>query len=453
MKRFVPGAATFWSGAMEQTPSIYPFGQETQTDLRNALKQARHWHRYNEFVHTVVELRLSFCNHELELSSARKDAKFEKWLAAGDNERVVRRYIREVWQSFLVSTNVVSMWRENPDGSPILPITLRPERCHFNNFMGLAKLRYEFALTSEQVNDLVDPVLRARYGNTAGLKEIDEKHGEFFRVLTQGLVGEGLGFPSMQVVFPALRQWQAMSAGDEMLGEECRVLIKQHRLGHEIRTGAHAGSPIHFIRKARVDDLATNLKNKVGKIELPTNFDHEIVYTYLDGKFFDETRYDGMERRLLWWSSPIGQMIGTKGGVAPFLLTILKSQVLEARRLVADHICEVIDTALRPPGGLKVEWSNDVFEDPRLVGELLRVGLAAGPVSQRTFREAAGLDDERERAYKAAEAKQPDEEKLPIFDASHGMRPGEVDKPSGKGKNKPDAGAVDAKPAGRPPEA
>ena len=437
VRKYLPLPADFWAGAMEQTPGIYPFSRESPSDLRNALMQARHWHRYNEFVRTVVDLRLGFCNHELELASAAKDPAFAKWMAQDRNEQVIRRYVREVWQSFLVSSNVVSLWRENEGGQPVLPITLRPERCHFNDFMGVPKLKYEFALTSEQVNDIADPQMRKRYGNTAGLIDISEEHGEHFRVLTLGLVGEGMGWPSMAVVFPAARQWQGMSAGDEMLGEECRVLIKQHKLGHEIRTGQHAGSPVHFIRKARVDDLKSNLKEKVGKIELPTNFDHKIEYTFLEGRHFDSSRYDGATKRLMWWSAPIGQMIDTRGGVAPFLLKLLKAQVIESRRQVAEHICEVVDTALRPPGGLKLDWSDDVFEDPRLVAELLRVGLAAGAVSQRSFREAAGLNDEREREYKAAEALQPDAEKLPIFDASHGIRPGKTD----------------AKSAGRPPEA
>jgi hypothetical protein len=215
----------------------------------------------------------------------------------------------------------------------------------------------------------------------------------------------------------------ALEAGDRLLGEECRVLLKQHRLGHEIRTGPHAGSSVHFIKKQRADEVEKRLKGKTGKVEITTNFDHQIEHVYLDPKFFAANKYDGVERRLIWWSSPLGQMILARGGVAPFLMEILRVQALDARSLVGPYVTAVINEAFRPPVRIGVDWSTRVFRDGRIAAELLKFGLTTGPLSQRTFREEAGYDDEQEREQKQAEAEQPDAEKLPVFDASHGTRP------------------------------
>jgi hypothetical protein len=418
-----PRALRFSASALEQPSAPIPYGLETASQKREAFIRAKHWYRYNLFIQAIVDLRLAFYNYGMALkpmTSGRQQPTegggFEKWWEA--NGEAVRRFVREVWLEFLVQSNVISFWRDGTALAMLLPL----EKCDYDDTFGQERLKFRHGLTSEQIGKLEDAKLQERYRRTSEI-ELDPAFGENFKVLKLERVGNGLGWPALATVLTACEQMAALEAGDRLLGEECRVLLKQHRLGHEIRTGPHAGSSVHFIKKQRAEEVEKRLKGKAGKVEITTNFDHQIEHVYLDPRFFAATKYDGVERRLIWWSSPLGQMIVTRGGVAPFLMDILRVQALEARALIGPYVTQVINEAFQPPVKVSVEWSTRVFRDGRIAAELLKFGLTTGPLSQRTFREEAGYDDEQEREHKRAEAEQLDAEKLPVFDASHGTRP------------------------------
>jgi hypothetical protein len=417
----IPKALRFYASALEQPPMPIPCGQETASQKREAFIRARHWYRYNLFVQGIVDLRLAFYNYGMVVKAEsdgqpQQAGAFEEWWAA--RAEAVRRYVREVWLEFLVQSNVVSFWRNGTGLAMLLPL----EKCEYDDTFGQERVKFRHGLTSEQIGRLDDARLQERYRRKTEI-ELDTAFGEHFKVLKLERVGNGLGWPALATVFAACEQMSAMEAGDRLLSEECRVLLKQHKLGHEIRTGPHAGSSVHFIKKQRAEEIEKRLKGKAGKVEITTNFDHQIEHVYLDPRFFAASKYDRVERRLIWWSSPPGQMIVTRGGVAPFLMDILRVQVLEARSLVGPYVTAVINEAFQPPARVSVEWSTRVFRDGRIAAELLKFGLTTGPLSQRTFREEADYDDEQERERKQAEAEQPDAEKLPVFDASYGTRP------------------------------
>jgi len=79
----------------------------------------------------------------------------------------------------------------------------------------------------------------------------------------------------MAAAFKTLSQNESMEVGESLLGFFCRTPIRQHQIGHEIRTGPLAGQPKHFWKKERAKAIQTDFEGKVGAIETVTNFDHK----------------------------------------------------------------------------------------------------------------------------------------------------------------------------------
>jgi hypothetical protein len=73
-----------------------------------------------------------------------------------------------------------------------------------------------------------DPELAERYRRQSEI-ELDPAYGEHLLVLKTELVGGGLGWPTLAASFPAGEQASSLEAGDKLLAEECRLLLKQRR--------------------------------------------------------------------------------------------------------------------------------------------------------------------------------------------------------------------------------
>lgn len=391
---------------------------------------ARYYRDYNWFVIAVLGLRRGFYNFgcKLALEDSGSQNKFNNW--EKKHGPTVKTYIRDVWNEFLGINNAISFWRT---GGP-RPIVLPPEKCRYDDRFGIERLFVRHGLTPAEIDELPAKLRKLYTGKTE--IEILPEDGQFFKVLKEAPMGHGLSKPGMASVFAPLKQIEGMEAGDNVLAHESRMLVKQHLFGHEIKSGPKAGSPQHFLHKSTSDAAQRGFKGAVGLVEVFTNFDQTIKHHYVDPKWFDTKKYDGAERRILWWSLPLGQMVMARGGVAPFLMNLLQVQAEDARELVLPHLVEVINKAFDPPYALTVKWSNRVFRESRLATDLLKMGLQIGPISQRTFREEAGFDDIEERERKRIEALQPEAETWPIFEPSQGKLKGQP----GRTRGTPDEG-------------
>jgi len=65
-------------------------------------------------------------------------------------------------------------------------------------------------------------------------------------------------------------------------------------------------------------------------------------------------------------------------------------------------------------------WSNKCFADGRIAADLSKMALAAGPLSQRSFLEEIGADQEEDWDRKEAEGAKSKKLTTPIYDAAHG---------------------------------
>jgi hypothetical protein len=166
---------------------------------------------------------------------------------------------------------------------------------------------------------------------------------------------------------------------------------------------------------------------------LVVNFDHQITYPRPDPKHFSHERYEAAMERLMLWAMPVAQMLFAKQvnpWHGPFLLA---KATTERRDYMGPFIEALLRDSLGAPDGIRVEWSNDLFSDPRLMLDTLKTGLSSGPLSQETFLEKTGHNVSLERNRKDKENDLPEHQTKPIYDPAHGAVEAEAGRPAGKG--------------------
>ena len=245
-----------------------------------------------------------------------------------------------------------------------------------------------------------------------------------FDVLKRERTGSGFGIPTVAPLFVCAAQLQSLEVGDAQLAAACRTVMEQHAMGHEIRAGIHAGSKAHFWNKTRAQAFETSVKGKQGHIRITTNFDHQVkqAANWPGAGVYDAKRYEAGMNRMALWAMPLGQMVLGRS-LNPYLLPMLKYQATGEREYMAEHLREVFIEALGAPDDLKLVWSNKCFADARIAADLSKMALASGPLSQRSFLEEIGAEQEEEWDRKEAEGAKPKKLTTPIYDAAHGPGP------------------------------
>lgn len=389
---------------------------------RDVFAAAAEWGRRHWFVRAVTGLRLGFMNYGLRVTG-------EKLEAAEEAE--VRAHVGDLWRNWLLHRNAASFWRL---GSEQL-VSLDLQRCEYSDAMGLEVLRYDAGLTVEQ-RKMLPPELEARFASGPVLlrdpkwNAAHPEMAEDYLVLRDGPRGEGFAWPSLLSAFNALGQSDGMEAGDALLGEASRLLLRLHKKGHEIRSGIKAGQGIYHWSKAWSDALLKELKGKAGLSDFTTNFDHDISYVAPDPKLYDDAKWEGVERRLLWWSGPWGRMLVAKG-LSPFLLPLAKTEAEAEREAIGRHVAAVMGKRGRT---VELRWSNRCFQDEQIAAKMLQFAVQQGMLDSRTTLEQANFDTDEVRARKREDIRLLDEDERllwPAYDAAHGPGKGERGRPAG----------------------
>jgi hypothetical protein len=415
------------------------YGTESSDDLKAAIVKARYFSRRNLFIRAVNKTRLAFLNAGFclvpaEGANKKTRAALADWMKKNrSRHEMVCKYVRDAWREWMTSSNVVSFWRVDS----ARPTLLNPEDVTFKDTLGSERLKFRLNITDKQIDDMDwSPAVKARLKES---KTIDIGHDDdlfFFKVLKDDKVGTGFAWPDLMPVLLALGQQESLEAGDNILANASRLILELHKMGHEIKSGMLAGSARNFIKKERAEAVQKELKGKVGHVRMAVNFDHAVDWPRPDPKHFEGKKYASIVDRLIWWSLPIGHMI-TARALNPHLMDTLRTQVLDARAEMAMHLDEVINEVFGAgEGGLpfrvSMKWDHRCLSDSRLLFEMIKNGLNAGPVSQTTYLRSAGLSEEEEREHKQDEADLPKDQTHPLYDAAHGPP-----KPNGKppGKN------------------
>lgn len=407
-----------------------PGGELGEDQLVRAFRLAEHHQRYNEWVGIITDLTMAFATHRWRLVVAdgepgrNQSMALDRWRLR--NKVLVENLHREIWQDWITFNTAVVAKLPIPEARPML---LPPYSVRYSNRLGIEKLEFLHGLSWADL-ELVPKEIRSAF--SGGRLALDKLPGAKFRVVTNARLGAGLGPPTMMSVFHACDTAASLAAADGSLAEAARRVIRQHKLGYEIRTGPMAGSNQNHAKPKRLKDVQTAFAGRAGVMEFADNFDHEVVLHTVDPRFFDAKRLDTMERRLFVWSAPLGQMLFTRGGIAPFLMTLLRVRIEQMRERVAALVNHVINEMLDAPVPLAVKYDSRILRDDRLAAEMLKFSLLNGLSSQRTARSETGLDDVEERRIKEEEGKQPMAVKVPVYDPNHGNQPGGLNPRGGR---------------------
>jgi hypothetical protein len=444
-----------WGVPMEAAAVGNFAGDDTMRPPQAAIfQQARRWSRLVPFIQRIHRLRAGFIlNGLLGLKETIRGKRGEQveyeWhpgvVAASPADAVqlrqwkaqhaaeIQRIVLEVMSERQITRNAVAIWQSNGR------IILRPaETCVYEDEFGQEKLTITTNLTTDKIEQLKVPE-KVKVELRKNPRRLTlEKDGELFqfRVLKDEIMGQGFGWPDLATLFHFCALEESLVVGDRQLADACRTVYEQHLLGHEIKSGAHAGSPAHFANEARRKGTIKEVKSATGKKILATNFDHKILIGAgrPEAGQFDALRYKAVAEHFALWGAPYAQM--WSGVVNPFLMSLARQDALPERLRLQPFLAELIRKGMRCPVDVVIQFSDACFWDSRLLLDMMKAGLAAGPISQGSFLRTAGLRQSEELAGKDFEAGLDPKIVKPAYDAAHGPeKPGAKNsrgKPPGK---------------------
>ncbi len=369
-------------------------------------------HLRNWFAGSVLGFSLTLHNYGLKFRGATPGPR---------EEAALRAFVQRAFRERLALQNVMAFWSPNHD-----PIVLRPECARYQNGMAGEVLHYRVRLTPEELKGL-PPVQRTRY--SSGLvrladPEWNARHpllAESIRVWRSPSAGEGLAFPDLTGYVAALTQSDSMEVGENAYAFGHRSVVRQHKIGHDIKGGTLAGKPLHFYRADQpyAKAVFNEFKGKTGFWEFFDNFDHSFDIPWCDPKKYDAAKWRTIAERLAYWAGPAGLMMAYRM-FTPDMFGAVRSQCEEARRDFRPWLENVIGEGFGIP--VKLSWANDCFQTGRLQHEAMKWSVQQGFVSNTTacnaqFGDGAFPDEMANKRHERAEHA---EDLMPIFDPNHG---------------------------------
>ncbi len=421
--------------------------REAPGGIKQSFHECTHWADSNWFVRTGLHLKSSFFNFGrtfLPADPSKKD-EFKAWLKDAEKDRffALTQLADAIARDWFTYDTLVAFYREDPITGALktVPFLLRPEDCSYTDAMGIERLRVSLGYKSDDLNtDLLTPEEIRRY--TKGEITIDDEKGEYFKVLTRGRRGYGFGQPGMRTIFRTLSQNESMEVGESQLAHMGRLVLRQHSIGFEVKAAALAARQAEFLFNIkRQKAIEKFFKGRCGPADIVTQFDHQIKYIMPDSKFYEGKKWETIINRLVWWAGPLGFMLLAKS-VSPFLLGILRVEMGEERRRLGAFMESLINQTYRPPGGIRLQWSNRCFNDSRLAWDMVKALMTQGPLSLTTALKEADFNPEEEGDNKIEEARPENDKKfLPKFDSAHGQNPVSAGR-AGRKQGQPDGGNI-----------
>lgn len=427
-----------WGGE----PFDFATASALPADLKKIMEEARDAYRRSHFLPGALRLRLSFLNYGLRFSGRRDAKAFRQWWEGepGTRRRILD-LVRWMWQDLELLDNTVVFWRDGERQPTVVP----PEKCEYTDPMGVEKLRIYLGWKQQDFEGKSLQEIRRLIGS--GGFEPDPTKGEHFLVVKRARVGWGFAHPSIYGLARTLAAHQSLEVADQLWAFLSRTVVRLWKIGHEIRNGPRAGQATWFYSAARARALKEKVENRQGLIDLVANFDTECEFPSPDPKKFDRTRYECLHERFHQWLGPLGLLL-TQPQAVSGAMVLFRAEAADKRAELGAALEELLPRVFEIPQPIRVSWSNQCFNDPRIAAELIKHGLSAGPVSQQSFTEEIGLDVEVERERKAREAKlaaDPDTmgQVLPVFAPYHAKQPGAD---NGRPAGTRDAGPREGKP-------
>lgn len=402
-------------------------------------EKCRQLYKGNDWVGSFVDLMVMFCNdgfaingtevapqaegEEKPLTQYAESNPMREWMIASNYD--FAKLARDIFLERILCDNAVLFWRQ-PDPTVLPMVTvLDCEDVELCNSFGRVYLKLNHKtvqLTTEEKNMLGDRYAAALSGKQ--LLIVNGEEGEYFRFLTAEKNGSGLRIPSLFQVFQDLSLRELLKMGDWNAGWLLKNIIRLVRRGHDIKQGPLAGQDIHFLKNKEAKKIRAGLATNVGSFDMVTNFDLSIAYSYMDAKYLDPAKYEGVKARLAAWAGPIARLMEARQ-IDPDSMKMFEVQCCALRAEVGLLLNRLFNSpeflgAVRPPAAIQVTWSPNTFVNLKFLMERVRLSQANGVSSTRTAREDLGYDHAKESARLAEEHAHP-KTITPAFEQKQGM--------------------------------
>lgn len=421
-------------------------GLEGVPQKKGIFLKSRQLYKTNDWVGSFVDTMILFCNDGFAINGVGADA------TAADGSEQMRTWMRECGFDFaklardiflerVLCDNAVLFWTR-PDPTVLPSITvLDCEDVELCNAFGKNYLKITHKvvpLTQEEKN-----ILGQRYAEALGGKPILVQNGEldeYFRYLTAEKNGGGLRLARLYQIFQDLSLRDMLKMGDWNAGWLLKNIIRLVRRGHDIKNGALAGQDIHFLKTKEAKKIKKGLATNVGAFDMVTNFDLTISYSYMDAKYLDTAKYEGVKARLASWAGPVAKIMEGKQVADADAMKMFEVQCCALRAEVGLLLNRLFNSGeflgeVKPPAPIQVTWSANTFVNFKFLLEKVRLAQAGGASSTQTAREDLGYDHERESARLKKEHEDP-ESVTPAFEQKQGMA-GNSNKGGRPGKGDP----------------
>lgn len=366
-----------------------------------------------------------------------KQSAFETWWRRVEGP--VRAMAREAWKHWNDVDNLVATWFDDAPGRVFL---IPAEKCEYADVGGVPRLRVNLGWDVYKEgawdgNNRRGEKGEGRGGGGGGAKakqfkvkdrykqgvvELDAAHGEHFLVLKRAADGSG-GFaePLIDGLLRTLEQDDSMQAGDNVSAFLLRTVVRQFKIGHEIKTGQWAGADHHFYDdKLHGPAIKALYQGKVGLINHAANFDHEITFPTPDTKRFEAAKYESVWQRIAQWCGPVGLMFLQGQHAGPLLEMAKEVALIERHEFMGPFLNHVINAAFKPPVPVRVAWNSRCFMEARVRTEMVKWLHSIGALSEGTALDEMDFNQEEEWRRKDVEHGQPKHRTTPLYDAAHG---------------------------------
>lgn len=404
------------------------------------LLSPRHW-----FLRPLFALRKQYYDETPSLVGAAAN----EWNHINGNRyrhRVdIARLTNDFFSEWLVSSNVIAIWRKRKDLSEPLPAILFPDSdlCEIVNDEGYLAVKFPRSIIGTQSAAGKGLNANAKCIISQNPKRQSQESKGFiadqyladwdFELCQDSKTTSGLEYPSTGVLLDDLELLELFRIGDWAGAWKRREVIRHHKLGFGITSGPNATAKAGQASASRINATNQKMSQINGPGDLATNFDHEMNWLPFPKEHFLHNAYEEINRRLIYHGGYCAMMlmanksqIESNGG---HLIHQLRQETRSIRRSASERFLNIIlnkpsylgDEADTAPE-LGIQWGEQgLYSVDEMLNRVLKLGRP-GYVSPQTLREWAGVSDEKE-SQRMQQAHLRREDYAPPYEFAQGMLP------------------------------
>lgn len=347
----------------------------------------------------------------------------------------IARLTNDFFSEWLVSTNVIAIWKRRAPGEPALPAILFPdaEKCEIISDEGYLAVRVPAsALIGETVLPTSKCIISKNPKRQVG-DSSDYQKGWDFELCQKSKTSSGLEYPSSAIILDDLEMLELFRVGDWVGAWKRREALRHHKLGYGIASGPVASTKTGHASAARINATNKKMADINGPGDLATNFDHSMEWMVFPKDHFGHEAYAEINRRLIYHGGYCAMMLmasksemQANGG---HLMHLLRQETRGIRARAGDRFLNLIlnnptylgdEMDITPE--LAIQWTEEgLYSVDDMLNRVTKLGRP-GYVSPQTLREWIGVSDEKESERMRA-AHENRNNYAPPYEYAQGMLP------------------------------